>query len=53
MTTFAIRPGRSNGGAGAFALYDGIATLTGCTFILNEWTATIQNASVAYLAIGR
>lgn len=44
---------KGNGGNGAFALYDGIATLTGCTFTMGEWAALVQNASVAYLAIGR
>jgi hypothetical protein len=44
---------KGNGGNGAFAMYDGIATLTGCTFTMVEWAALVQNASVAYLAIGR
>ena len=44
---------KGNGGNGAFALYDGIATLTGCTFTMGEWAPVVQNASVAYLAIGR
>jgi hypothetical protein len=44
---------KGNGGNGSFAIYDGIATLTGCTFTMNEWAAIVQNVSVAYLAIGR
>ncbi|MFN7305801.1 MAG: gp53-like domain-containing protein [Acetobacteraceae bacterium] len=44
---------KGNGGNGAFAIYDFSHTLTTCTFTMNEWAATVQNASVAYLAIGR
>ncbi len=44
---------RGNSGNGAFALYDFSHTLTTCTFTMNEWAAVVQNASVAYLAIGR
>jgi hypothetical protein len=39
--------------AGQFSIVDAVATLTGVTFSLNEWTTNVQNASVAYLAIGR
>jgi hypothetical protein len=44
---------KGNGGNGAFAMYENTATLTGCTFTLGEWASLVQNASVAYLAIGR
>jgi hypothetical protein len=44
---------KGNGGNGAFAIYDGTATLTGCSFGMGEWAPLVQNASVSYLAIGR
>ena len=44
---------RLNGSAGALSVVDASATLTGCTFVVEEWAAVAQSASVAYLAIGR
>lgn len=37
---------------GFFSINNQAITLTGCSFFLCEWTASAQNASVAYLAIG-
>jgi hypothetical protein len=39
--------------AGYFSIVNAVGTLTGVTVTLNEWAAIAQNASVAYLAIGR
>jgi hypothetical protein len=38
---------------GNFSISNSFGTLTGMTASLNEWAAGVNNASVAYLAIGR
>jgi hypothetical protein len=44
---------RSNGSNGGHLDVDASATLTGCSFFLQEYIPAGQNVSVAYLAIGR
>jgi hypothetical protein len=37
---------------GSIAVSASDSTLSGCSFVLNEWAALVQNAAVRYLAIG-